>query len=150
MSVTFARRRGMVRRVSGAGAGLVLAAGLFFVAMPAGQAHADSGTSCGYGDSDGNTQTCLTIGNNSVSVSAGVVNGGAGRVLSSCLHVNGTPDGCTGFSYVGPDAGTGLTVIYGSSVPNGTYCAVTFRQNPDGSSSQIGDNCQGIDTVTVG
>jgi hypothetical protein len=137
----------MVRRVSGAGAGFAVAAGLFFAAMPAGQAHADSGASCGYGDSDGDTQTCLTIGGSSVSVSAGVVNGGAGRELSSCLHVNGNPDGCTGFSSVGPGSVTGLTVTFGNGVPNGTYCAVTFRQNPDGSSSQIGDNCEGVDTI---
>jgi hypothetical protein len=143
----FGQRGRTARRLSSVGAGFIVAAGIFFAVMPVAQASASSGTTCGYGDSGGNTQTCLTVGNGFVSTSASVVNGGSGRTLQSCLHITGNPAGCTAFTYVPPGGGIGTSVTYGGGVPSGTYCSVTWRANTDGTTSQIGDNCQGVTVI---
>ena len=119
-----------------------LAAGV--IAFTPTAAHAD--TSCTYGDSDGNTQTCLQISNGAVTSSASIVNNGSGRVLQTCVHyADGQRLDCTGFQYVGPGGGIADTWI--GSTSNAGFCAVTWRQNTDGSTTQIGQSCGGTTTI---
>jgi hypothetical protein len=71
----------------------------------------------------------------------------SGRTLQSCLHLNGTRIACTAYSYVRPGSGIALTWIPGGYIPNGTYCAVTWRKDPNGSTTEIGSSCFGVTSV---
>jgi hypothetical protein len=117
---------------------------VLLVAVHAGDATAAS-SACGYGSSSGNVRTCVSVGNTSVSTSSTVVS--SGRVLQSCLHRNGARLGCTAYTYVPPGSSIGLQWIYGGGVPSGTYCALTWRRNTDGSTTQIGSECVGVTVI---
>ena len=128
-------------------AGLVLTCAAFFVAMPSGLAAAAI-NQCGWGSSQGNTWTCLSIGSTSVSTSATIAS--SGRVLESCLHYNGVRIACTGYTYLPRGTSIGFTYVPGGAVPSGTYCAVTWRMNPDGSTTEIDSECAGFGTTIIG
>jgi hypothetical protein len=127
---------------------LPLVGGLFVAITPPAVASASANTQCGYGSSAGNTRTCLTIGSRTASTSATVVY--SGRVLRSCLRLNGARLACSAYTYVTPGAGIGNTWIAGGAVPDGTYCAVTWKLAPDGVQSRIGTICVGIGTTIIG
>ncbi len=112
-----------------------------------GAAFASTGA-CGYGSSHGNVRTCVSLDGISVSTSAHVK--GAGRTLNSCLRRNGVRVTCTGYSHVAPGHGIGLTWIPGGHVPNGTYCAVTWRKNPNGTTTKLASECVGIGVTQLG
>ena len=116
-------RRGAMLSASG-----VLVAGCVMLASPS-LAAAD--TDCGYGNSSGNIRTCLSVGLHSAGASVSVVS--SARVLRVCLYINGRADSCSGYFYAppGPDGGVGDSWI-GTS-PSATYCAVTWKKQPDGS-----------------
>lgn len=117
------------------------------VTVSPGTAFASTGA-CGYGSSHGNIRTCVSLGSTSVSTSTHVKD--AGRTLNSCLRRNGVRVTCTGYSYVAPGHGTGLTWIPGGHVPNGTYCAVTWRKNPNGTTTKLAAECVGVGTTQIG
>jgi hypothetical protein len=103
---------------------------------------------CGSGSSHGNVRTCVSLGGSSVSTSANVKD--EGRTLNSCLRRNGVRVDCTGYSHVAPGHGIGLSWIPGGHVPNGTYCAVTWRKNPNGTTTKLASECVGIGVTQVG
>jgi hypothetical protein len=107
-----------------------------------------STNACGYGASHGNVRACVSLGGTSVSTSAQVKD--VGRTLNSCLRRNGVRITCTGYSYVARGHGIGLTWIAGGHVPNGTYCAVTWRKNPNGTTTELASECVGIGVTQVG
>lgn len=43
----------------------------------------------------------------------------------------------------------GITRIPGGQVPDGTYCAVTWRENPNESTTKIASRCVGIGVTQV-
>jgi hypothetical protein len=104
-----------------------------------------SGGECSTGSSDGNTNTCIYVSGSGTYVgymkSTAAILGG-GRTLQSCLHYpSGARIGCTAFQYV--PAGKSITGEWepNSYVAAGAYCAVTWRQNSDGSTTEIGEAC---------
>jgi hypothetical protein len=117
------------------------------VAVTPGAAFASTGA-CGYGSSHGNVRNCVSLSGTSVSASAHVEE--VGRALNSCLRRNGVRVSCTGYSYVAPGHGIGLTWIPGGHVPNGTYCAVTWRKNPNGTTTKLASACVGIGVTQIG
>ena len=135
---------GLKHRAGLLAAALVIAGGVYFVLMAPGLAAADS-TQCGYGSSQGNVQTCVDVGGTSVSTSATDVS--SGRMLQSCLHINGVRVECTPYTYVPPGGGIGNTWIPGGEVPSGTYCAVTWKENPDGSTTELDSECIGVTNI---
>jgi hypothetical protein len=127
---------------------LSLLAGMAFAAVPPIPASASPTSACGYGSSGGNTRTCLSIGAGSVSTSATVIS--YGRTLRSCLRRDGARVVCTAYSYVKPGGGTGNTWVAGGSVPDGTYCAVTWRLYANGAQQKVGTECIGMGTTIIG
>lgn len=105
---------------------------------------AAASTFCTYGSSGGNVRTCASDGASTVSSSATVIH--QGRVLQSCLHRNGVRLSCSGYAYVGPGGGIGTTWVAPGGLPGGTYCAATWRKDPNGSTTRIGLECFGITT----
>jgi hypothetical protein len=140
---------GIRRRVALGAAALSVTAvtAIAVVAVAPGTAFAAT-NGCGYGSSNGNVRTCVSLSGTSVSASAQVKD--SGRVLNSCLHRNGVRITCTGYEYVAAGHGIGLNWIPGGQVPNGTYCAVTWRKNPNGAMTELASECVGIGTTTVG
>jgi hypothetical protein len=122
---------------------LSLAGGSWLVLGSSGSAAAQ--TFCGYGSSGGNVRTCVADNGRSVSSSATVVS--QARVLQSCLHRNGARLSCTAYTYVRPGAGIGTSWVAPGGLPSGTYCAVTWRKNPNGSTTQIGSECFGVTVI---
>lgn len=69
----------------------------------------------------------------------------SGRVIQTCLHgPSGSRLGCTSYRYVAP--GNGIQYYYSTSskLVNGTYCAVTWKEQPDGSTVEIGQACLNV------
>jgi hypothetical protein len=110
-------------------------------------ASASAGSGCTYGSSNGNVKTCATASSNFTSVSASASVTQSGRTLQSCLHRNGVRIECSGYAYVRVGGGIGVTWVPGGSIPNGTYCALTWRKNLDGSTTEIGSTCFGVTSV---
>ena len=61
------------------------------------------------------------------------------RTLKVCLTYNGNTYGCSGWKSVSP--GGVLTYPTSVDVIVATWCADTYRQNSDGTSTQIGSEC---------
>jgi hypothetical protein len=40
--------------------------------------------------------------------------------------------------------------VPGGQIPNGNYCAVTWRANTDGTTTEIDSECVGVGTTTIG
>jgi hypothetical protein len=123
----------------------VLAVTVIAVVTVAPQAASASTNNCGYGSSNGNVQTCVSVGDTSVGVSAQVKD--SGRVLNVCLHRNGVSVGCTGYSYVPRGSGSGFSWVPGGQVSNGTYCAVTWKKDPNGTTTELASECVGVTSV---
>jgi hypothetical protein len=104
-----------------------------------------SGGNCSTGSSEGNTNTCMYVSGSGTYVgymrsSAAIL--GSGRTLQSCLHApSGARIGCTAYQYVPPGQFIGYTWDAEGYVAAGAYCAVTWRQNTDGSTTEIGAAC---------
>ena len=109
---------------------LALLGGILFAVTAPVAASASPVSQCGYGSSSGNTRTCVSMGSKTVSTSATVVS--AGLTLRSCLRRNGARVVCSAYGYVRPGSGTGNTWLAGGAVPEGTYCAVTWRRSANG------------------
>lgn len=123
-----------------------LAGGSLFIASTG---VASATTSCGFGISGGNIRTCIS-GNSGVATSGATVISSA-RVLQSCVARNGVQIACSRYTRLGPGAGTGVTWVSGRSrLPDGTYCAVTWRSNGNGTSTRVAKICFGIGTTTIG
>lgn len=117
--------------------GLIGALGVSLLAAAPALAETDT---CGYGSSGGNVLTCvhMNYGDGSqVAASARVET--STRTLDACLTQNGTTLGCTGFKSVSP--GHVITYAPAIDLKPATYCAITYRRNSDGSSTEIGDEC---------
>lgn len=135
--------RSHILRKSVTGGALVAALLLSMVAfsLPA----RASGSGCTYGSSSGNTLTCIYVNGNGAFVSymqssAHVVS--YGRVLQSCLHnPGGGRIGCTAYTYIGPGGTLTYTWAPHNYVTSGAYCALTWRKNNDGSTTEIGTFC---------
>jgi hypothetical protein len=127
---------------------LSLVIGSLFAVSSSQLASAAATTQCGYGSSGGNTRTCVTMASTAVSTSATVIS--TGRTIRSCLRRNGARLQCTAYSYVKPGGGTGSSWVAGGAVPDGTYCAVTWRLNTNGAQTKVGTECVGIGTTTIG
>jgi hypothetical protein len=112
---------------------------------PAGTLLPDSaGPRCGYGSSSGNVYTCITATGSGLHVdsmlaTAEVIN--SARRLQVCIRGPNGTIGCEGFVYV--RVGTGIFFEWdpNSNEPAGDYCANTWRENSDGSHTQIGHEC---------
>lgn len=139
----------MTRRVArGTAALAVLAVTAIAVVLVAPEAASASVGACGYGSSHGNVRTCVSLDGTSVSTSARVKE--AGRTLNTCLRRNGVKIGCSGYAHLGRGHGIGFSWVPGGHVPNGTYCAYTWRKNPNGTSTRIGSECVGIGVTQIG
>jgi hypothetical protein len=140
---------GMTRRVALGAAALSVTAvtAVAMVTAAPGAAFAST-VACGFGSTHGNVRTRVSLGGTSVSTSAHVND--AGRVLNSCLRRNGVRVTCSGYAYVARGRGIGLAWIPGGQIPDGTYCAVTWRKNPNGSVTELAKECVGIGTTTIG
>jgi hypothetical protein len=123
----------------------VLTVTVIAVVTIAPQAASASTNNCGYGSSNGNVQTCVSVGDTSVGVSAQVKD--SGRVLNVCLHRNGVSVGCTGYSYVPRGSGSGFSWVPGGQISNGTYCAVTWKKDPNGTTTELASECVGVTSV---
>lgn len=124
---------------------LTVAMGLTAAAAPvqAGTAP-QSERSCTYGSSGGNVQTCLTLDGPGLRVKKGGASArvvGSGRVLKECVTGPGsTVDSCGRPAYVGPgDTGQTWWFPEARTVAPGKYHAKTYRQNPNGTFTLIGD-----------
>jgi hypothetical protein len=100
-----------------------------------------STAACGYGMSHGNVRTCVSAYSGAVWTSANVKL--AGRTLESCLRRNGVSIGCTGYTYVAAGKGIRFGWLPGH-VPDGTYCAVTWRRYSDGTTVKLATECVGF------
>ena len=138
----------MAHRLARLIVGLSVVAGSSFGFASSQAASAASTSQCGYGASGGNTRTCVSLGSKTVSTSATVIS--TGRTIRSCLRRNGARLQCTAYSYVRPGGGTGSTWLAGGAVPDGTYCAVTWRLFTSGAQQKIGTECVGTGTTTIG
>ena|SRR5437879_3392377 len=105
-----------------------------------------SGSSCTYGASNGNTRTCMSVNGsglhiNSATASAHVVN--VGRTLEVCM-TGPAVGSCSGFVFVSPGQTLSGSWSPNANEPTGDYCAVTYRQNANGSQTQIGRACVNV------
>jgi hypothetical protein len=137
MSIGGIRRR---LALGAAALSVVAVTAVAVVTVTPGAAFASTGA-CGYGLSHGNVRTCVSVGGGAVWASAHV--NLAGRTLTSCLRRNGVTIGCTGYTYVGAGKGIRFGWLPGH-VPDGTYCAVTWRQYSDGTTVKLATECVGI------
>jgi hypothetical protein len=136
-----ARMRGARRRAVLSAGGLLATVGVLLVVITPGVASANLGQ-CGYGNSGGNLQTCVSVGSNSWGASVHDVS--SGRVVNTCLYINGNNNGCTGYGYLARGASTGISVSsLGGGPPSGTFCAVTWKKQPDGSVVFVDQECVG-------
>jgi hypothetical protein len=135
-------RRGAILSAGGA----LVTAGVLLVVMTPSLASASIGT-CGYGNSSGNLQTCVSVGYNSptvVGATASVRPVNSARIVNVCLYVNGAQSGCTGYFYAAAGAYSAFTHFWTvGQVPSGTFCAVTWKQQPDGSAVFVDQECVG-------
>lgn len=113
----------------------------------AGVASADS-SGCTLGSSSGNVVTCMSIiGDglfvNEMTASADVVD--SARTLQVCIHgpASALPR-CTSFQNVQPGGTISVQWFPDRDVPAGTYCARTWRENSDGTTTLIGQACEDV------
>jgi hypothetical protein len=103
-----------------------------------------AGPRCGYGSSSGNVYTCITANGSGLHVDSMLATAevrNAARRLQICIRGPHGTIGCYGFVYV--RVGTGIFFEWdpNSNEPAGDYCANTWRENSDGSHTQIGHEC---------
>jgi MFS family permease len=67
----------------------------------------------------------------------------AGRTLNSCLLRNGATVACTGYTYVAPGAGIREGWLP-RHLPDGIYCAVTWRMYSSGTTIKLATECVGL------
>ncbi len=117
-------------------------AGLGASVVAAAPAHA-AGQSCTYGSSSGNVLICLDDNDTNV-ISATATAQYSGRVLQACVHGPGDVRlACSAYVYE-PPGGT-VREYYSTSGPlRGTYCADGWKQQPDGSTVNLGETCQNL------
>jgi hypothetical protein len=103
---------------------------------------------CTFGSSSGNVQTCVNIiSGPRVTATAVIPSSGQDRKLLVCVEEpSGILGRCSnGDSYVTVrHGGPGIDAVYpdNGSAPAGTYCADTWRENSDGTSTMIGQVCK--------
>jgi len=112
----------------------------------------NAGPRCGTGNSDGNVSTCITAYGSglhviNINVSAVVLN--STRTISVCLAGPNGSLGCTpppGQGSITLSPGGFIAFSWGpnASEPAGDYCANTWRNNGDGTTTQIGHECIGV------
>jgi hypothetical protein len=107
-----------------------------------------SNEGCTFGTSSGNVKTCdniITNGSRVASVEAFAIVVSSTRKLMVCVtNGNGTEEQCSnkgGFVSVSPGNEVQTTWAPSGGAPAGTYCAITYRENSGGSSTQIGSEC---------
>jgi hypothetical protein len=112
---------------------------------PAGTAVPDSaGPRCGYGSSSGNVYTCMTAVGSGLHVDYMLATADvekAARRLQVCIRGPRGTIGCYGFVYVRVGTGIFFEWAPNSNEPAGDYCANTWRENSDGSHTEIGHEC---------
>lgn len=115
--------------------------------VAAGTASADT-SSCTFGSSGGNAETCVSILGGGLFVSeitASVHVVDSARTLQECIH---GPDSdlpiCTAFVVVPPGGTLYAQWFPNGDVPAGSYCARTWRENADGSHTLIGEACGSV------
>jgi hypothetical protein len=121
--------------------GMLVTTGVLLVVMTPGLAVADT-NQCGYGNSAGNVRTCVSVGYSSAEASVHVVS--SARVLDLCLYINSRSQ-CSGYTYV--PAGQSMGEDYqtlGGEVPSATFCAVTWKKQPDGSVVLVDQECESL------
>lgn len=109
--------------------------------FPGIQAASASVGSCGYGNSSGNILTCINVSDSGPSASVKVID--SGRVVQVCQHYDGSTGNCSGYAYLAPgqSAGVGTTSIGGGAPRAGTYCAKSWKEQPDGSTVEVANVC---------
>lgn len=112
---------------------------------PAASASPDSSfPPCTTGTSSGNVSTCIGVTGRGLLVqeiqtSATVIN--SARTIQNCLRGPDGTIGCTPFKSVRPGDSIGVIWVPDSDEPAGNYCSRTFRLNPDGTDTLIGQVC---------
>lgn len=135
-----ARMRGARRRAVVSAGGALVTTGLLLVVMSPSLAMADLGQ-CGYGNSSGNLRTCVSVATGSAGASTHVVS--SARVVNVCLYINGRADTCSGYTYVPAGQTDGIADSWIGGMPSGTFCAVTWKRQPDGSVVFVDQECVG-------
>jgi hypothetical protein len=104
---------------------------------------------CTFGSSAGNVQTCVNIlSGPRVSATAVIPRSGQQRYLLVCVQKpSGILARCSGIpenTYTLVTPGKGVSTLWPDpgSAPAGTYCADTWRENADGTSTMIGQVCK--------
>ena len=126
-------------------ASALMAAALVGSLTIASPASADTRTKCDSSLSSGNVNTCVSL---SLSGDILTVDGWAkvinqGRTIQVCLN---TPIGinCSRFLFEGPGQTLFAPSQSKSNPAPGSYCANTWRQNADGSHTEIGHTCMSL------
>jgi hypothetical protein len=123
-----------------AGALLVVGCVILVVMVP-GLAVANTGA-CGYGNSSGNIRTCMSVATHQASATAQIVS--SARVVSVCIYVNGSIQTCTPFTYLQPGQLTEADYESTDVIRGGTFCALTRKEQPDGSVVSVDQECVGF------
>ena len=119
--------------------------------MP-GVAYASAGPRCGTGSSSGNVNTCITIQGSGEHVDwilASAQVSSATRNLQICIHGPNGPIKCnpsSGYHTTSPGQEISTTWSPNALEASGDYCANTWRQNGDGSNTEIGHECVNVHT----
>jgi hypothetical protein len=140
VSVSARMRRARRGAILSAG-GVVVTAGVLLVVMTPSLASATMG-SCGYGNSSGNIRTCMSVATRQASATAQVVS--SARVVSVCIYVNGSIQTCTPFTYLQPGQLTEANNASTDVIRGGTFCALTRKEQPDGSVVSVDQECVGF------
>jgi hypothetical protein len=110
----------------------------------------NSFTSCTYGSSSGNVNTCLYVNGSGLYVNYASAGGQVidyARTLEECIwyQPTGTYLDCgIGWAYITPGGIIPASWNPGSIEPSGNYCAVTWRQNSSGGPTDIGNACVSV------
>ena len=102
---------------------------------------------CGVGSTAGNIETCIDVEHSAsliltAGASANVLN--TGRRLQICLRGPNGPIGCTprnGFELVAPGNAVSFSWTPNADEATGNYCANLYRDNGDGTKTQLAHYC---------
>jgi hypothetical protein len=124
---------------------LAAASSLPILALTTGTAEANAST-CGFGSSSGNVETCMTIRGTGLHIDlaiAGATVLNSGRRLDLKMTRPGKSTLYGGWYYVPANSTYPNPPQWSPNAnePAGEYCAITLRDNGDGTSTQIGKEC---------
>jgi hypothetical protein len=81
----------------------------------------------------------MSMATRQASATAQVVS--SARVVSVCIYVNGSIRTCTPFTYLQPGRSTESDYPSTDVIRGGTFCAVTRKEQPNGSVVSVDEEC---------